>query len=321
MNKIAMNLISQFVRNTRSAVLLAIAALAVAAGPATAQTAPGAAGDLGPTLKRIDAAGVIYVGHRDAATPFSYVTPGLENYYVYGYSWDICQHIVKAVGERLGKPVRSVPVAVSSNARILMVKIGMADLECGATTNNVARQKQVAFSNTFYVAEVKIMVRKNSGIKTVADLANKRAVTTSGSTADRLIKGAALSSNVTMNYLIGRSHDESMGMLLRGEADAYAADDAILAAQRAASPTPAEFVFLDGNLAVEPYGIMLPKDDPLFKKLVDDTLVGLMQSGELARIYDRWFLEPIPPTGGILNMPMSDRLKAAIANPNDRPAN
>jgi glutamate/aspartate transport system substrate-binding protein len=320
MNPIAMKLLNQFLHKTRRIALLAAAALAVAAAPAIAQTASAPAG-LGPTLSKIDATGFIYVGHREAAMPFSYVTAGLETHYVYGYAWDVCQHVVKAVEERLGKPVRSVPVSVSANARILMVKIGMADLECGATTNNVARQKQVAFSNTFYVAEVKIMVRGNSGIKTVSDLANKKVVTTSGATADRLIKAAALSNNITMNYLVGRSHAESMGMLQRGEADAYAADDAILAAQRASSPTPADFVFLDGNLSVEPYGIMLPKGDAQFKKLVDDTLLGLMQSGELARIYERWFMQPIPPTGGTLDMPMSDLLKAAIANPNDRPIN
>lgn len=321
MNPITMKLLNQFLHKTRRIALLAAAALAVAALPALAQTAPAPAGDLGPTLSKIDAAGAIYVGHREAAMPFSYVTAGLETHYVYGYAWDICQHVVKAVEERLGKPVRSVPVSVSANARILMVKIGMADLECGATTNSVARQKQVSFSNTFYVAEVKILVRKNSGIRTVADLANKKVVTTSGATADRLIKAAALTNNITMNYLVGRSHAESMGLLQRGEADAYAADDAILAAQRASSPTPSDFVFLDGNLAVEPYGIMLPKGDAQFKKLVDDTLLGLMQSGELARIYERWFMQPIPPIGGTLDMPMSDLLKAAIANPNDKPVN
>ena len=126
-----------------------------------------------------------------------------------------------------------VPVVVSANSRIMMVKVGMADLECGATTNNVARQKQVAFSNTIYVAEVRLMVRKDSGIKRIADLANKRVVTTLGTTADRLVKQAALANNITMQYLMGRNHAESMGMIVRGEADAYVGDDAIIAGERA----------------------------------------------------------------------------------------
>jgi glutamate/aspartate transport system substrate-binding protein len=213
-----------------------------------------------------------------------------------------------------------VPVVVSANSRIMMVKVGMADLECGATTNNVARQKQVAFSNTFYVAEVRLMVRKDSGIKRIADLANKRVVTTLGTTADRLVKQAALANNITMQYLMGRNHVESMGMIVRGEADAYVGDDAIIAGERAKASMNDQLVFLDEVLATEPYGIMLPRDDPQFKKLVDDVLVGLMQSGEFARIYDKWFINPIPPQGINLQMPMSDKLKAAIANPNDRPA-
>ena len=189
-----------------------------------------------------------------------------------------------------------VPVVVSANSRIMMVKVGMADLECGATTNNVARQKQVAFSNTFYVAEVRLMVRKDSGIKRIADLANKRVVTTLGTTADRLVKQAALANNITMQYLMGRNHAESMGMIVRGEADAYVGDDAIIAGERAKASMNDQLVFLDEVLATEPYGIMLPKDDPQFKKLVDDVIGGLMQSGEFARIYDKWFINPIPPT-------------------------
>jgi glutamate/aspartate transport system substrate-binding protein len=272
-------------------------------------------------MSKIAREGTIYVGHREAAIPFSYVMPGLESDYVFGYSWDICQRVIEAVEARLGRPVRTVPISLSANSRILMVKTGMADMECGATTNNVARQKQVAFSVAFYIAEVKIMVRRGSGILTVADLANKRVVTTAGATADRLVKSAALVNNITMDYMVGRSHGDSMRMLMRGDADAYAGDDAILAAQRASSPTPGDFVYMAGNLSVEPYGLMLRRDDPQFKKLVDDALVALMRSGELAKIYERWFMEPIPPTGGTLEMPMSDLLKAAIANPSDKPIN
>ena len=146
-------------------------------------------------------------------------------------------------------------------------------------------------------------------------------VTTAGATADRLIKTAALVENVTMTYKVGRDHAESWAMLERGEADAFVADDAILAGRRSTSPTPGDFVFLPGSLAREPYGLVLRRDDPQFKQLVDDALIGLMRSGELAKIYDKWFMQPIPPVGATLDLPMSDLLKAAIANPNDKPAN
>ena len=313
-----MNTLLQKTQSVRCSLLL-VAALLFVANPAAAQTAT-APGNLGPTLNKIASAGALYAAHREAAVPFSYVASGDQDAPVYGYSWELCQHVARAVNERLGREIRMVPVVVSANSRIMMVKVGMADLECGATTNNVARQKQVGFSNTFYVAEVRLMVRKDSGIKRIADLANKRVVTTLGTTADRLIKQAALANNITMQYLMGRNHAESMGMIVRGEADVYVGDDAIISGERAKASMNDQLVFLDEVLATEPYGIMLPRDDPQFKKLVDDVIGGLMQSGEFARIYDKWFINPIPPTGINLQMPMTDKLKAAIANPNDRPA-
>jgi len=308
-----MNTLRQITHQIRSSALLLLALLAIA-NPVAAQ------GDMGPTLSRIASGGTIFVAHREAAIPFSFVASGDSDAAVYGYSWEICSHIIKAAEARLGREVKAVPVVVSANSRIMMVKVGMADLECGATTNNVARQKQVAFSNTIYVANVRLMVRKDSGIKRIADLANKRVVTTLGTTADRLIKQAALANNITIQNLMGRSHPESMGMIIRGEADAYVGDDAIIAGERANSSMQDQLVFLDEVLATEPYGIMLRREDPQFKALVDDTIVGLMKSGELERIYNKWFMSPIPPNGANLQMPMSDKLKAAIINPNDRPA-
>ena len=297
-----------------------LAALLVFANPVNAQT-PVVTGGMGPTLSKIASSGILFAAHREAAIPFSYVVGVEPDAPIYGYSWEICGHIAKAVQQRIGQEVKVVPVTVSANSRIMMVKVGMAQLECGATANNVARQKQVAFSNTIYVADVRLMVRKSSGIKRIADLANKRVVTTLGTTADRLIKQAALANNITIQHLMGRSHPESMDMVIRGEADAYVGDDAILAGVRANSSLKDDLDFLDESLATEPYGIMLPRDDPAFKRLVDETIVGLMKSGEFEQIYDKWFMNPIPPKGVILNMPISEKLKAAIANPNDRPAN
>ena len=305
----------------RRLALATLAAIAVTGAAVAQQAAVPKRPDFGLTLNGVAETGNLYLGHREAAIPFSYVMPGLESNYVFGYSWDICQRIVEAAGKRVGRPVQAVPVSVSANNRLMMVKTGMADIECGATTNNVARQKQVAFSVTFYVSEVKVMVRQGAGIRSVADLSNKRVVTTAGATADRLIKTAALVENVTMTYKVGRDDAESWAMLERGEADAFVADDAILAGRRSTSPTPGNFVFLPGSLAREPYGLVLRRDDPQFKQLVDDALIGLMRSGELAKIYDKWFMQPIPPVGATLDLPMSDLLKAAIANPNDKPAN
>lgn len=314
-----MKKLRQITHRILSMLTLCAAMLAVAS-PVAAQT-PVAQGGMGPTLSRVASSGNLFAAHREVAIPFSYVVEGKDDAAIFGYSWEICGHIAKAVQQRLGRDVRVVPVNVSANSRIMMVKAGMANMECGATTNTVARQKQVAFSNTIYVAEVRLMVRKNSGITRIADLADKRVVTTLGTTADRLIKQAALANNITIQHLIGRTHGESLEMMIRGEADAYVGDDAILAGVRASSPLRDDLVFLNESLATEPYGIMLPLGDVAFKDLVDETIVALMRSGEFAKIYDKWFINPIPPNGANLQMPMSEKLKAAIANPNDRPAN
>jgi glutamate/aspartate transport system substrate-binding protein len=302
------------------AATLLLAAFLSAANPAAAQ----AGKDAGPTLGRIAEVREINLGHRESATPFSYVNPdperiGMDIYA--GYSWDICLMIVDALEKRVGRKVEARPVTMPANTRIMMVKVGIADIECGSSTNNVARQKLVAFSNTFYVADVRIMVRKDHGIRSLGDLNGKRVVTTLGTTADRLIKQQALARNLSIDYLVGRSHAESMALMNAGRADAFVGDDAIVAAQRAGSPLRDKFAFLDETLATEPYGLMLPRDDPQFKKFVDEVLVDLMQSGELARLYDKWFMNPIPPDGINLQMPMSEKLKAAIANPNDKPVN
>jgi len=270
-----------------------------------------------PTLDKIAASGTIYLGHSEASQPFSYVLPGSDR--PTGYSWEICGRVVKAVEAKLGKSLSVVPVMTSGNTRLLMVKTGMADLECGATTNTAARQKQVAFSTTFFVAEVKVLVRADSGLKSLTDLADKRVVTTNGSPAERLAKQAALQRNVPMRQVLARSPAEALDMLMRGEADAYVADDTVLAGQRSAAAEPQKFALLDESLAVEPYALILPAGDPVFKKLVDDTLAGMMKSGELAELYAKWFTRPIPPLGRSLDLPLSEINRAAFQYPSDRP--
>lgn len=288
--------------------------LASVLGTANAQDA-----DLGPTLKRIASEGTIQLGYREAALPFSYVLADKQT--PAGFSWELCGRVVNAVKERLGKEIKVVPVVATSTARLMMVKVGMADIECGATTNTVSRQSQAAFSNTFFVSEVKVMVRADSGIKSFADLVGKKILTTNGTSADRLVKMTAIRLSQAVLEVTGRSHEESMAMLVRGDADAYVADDAILLGKRAGAANPEDYVLLPEGLSVEPYGLALPKDDPVFKKLVDDVLVGLMKSGEFETIYNKWFMEPIPPNGVRLNLPMTPALKALVQNPNDTPAN
>lgn len=297
-----------------------LAALLFAANPAAAQAGAGA----GQTLGRIAGERVIYLGHREAARPFSYVIPAAEvngRDSFAGYSWDICLKVVDALEKRIGQKIEVRPVTMPANTRIMMVKVGIATMDCGSTTNTVARQKLAAFSNTFYVADVRIMVNKDKGIRSLGDLNGRRVVTTLGTTADRLIKQQAFARNLNIDYVAGNSHAESMALMNAGKADAYVGDDAIIAAQRAGSPLRDRLAFLDETLASEPYGLVLPRDDPQFKKFVDEVLVDLMRSGELARLYDKWFMNPIPPDGINLQMPMSEKLKAAIANPNDKPVN
>ena len=292
--------------------MLAIATLAASSFAASAES-------FGPTLDRISERGMIFLGHREASIPFSFVTPGSDE--PEGFSIEICRHVIKAIEEKLGKKVVTQPVVMSANSRIMMVKTGMADLECGATTNTVGRSQQAAFSITFFVSEVKAMVPVALAGKSLKELANMRVMTTTGSSADRLIKLASMSRGISLRSIGSPNHLQSMEMLAEGAADIYVADDAILAGMRAASGNPEKYVILDEGYSVEPYGLVLPKDDPQFKQLVDDVLIGLMKSGQIEKIYNAWFMSPIPPKNQALNYPMTPLNKAAYANPNDKSVN
>jgi glutamate/aspartate transport system substrate-binding protein len=275
---------------------------------------------LGPTLSRIAETGEIYLAHREAAVPFSFVladrlTPA-------GYTWDICQHVAKAVEQKLGKSIRIVPVVASAYGRMMQVKVGMADVECGSTTNTVGRQRQVAFSNTIFASEIRTLVRADSGIKTIEDLNGKRIVTTAATNAERMVRQFTIQRGMAVKQISERTNFSSFARLERGEADAFVNDDAILLGQRASSKTPENFVLMESTgMSVEPYGLVLRNDDPVFKAMVDQVLVQLMQSGEIEQIYNKWFTQPIPPNNQTLGLPLSDLNKAVFANPNDRPAN
>jgi glutamate/aspartate transport system substrate-binding protein len=292
--------------------MLAVASFAVVSFSASAES-------FGPTLDRISQRGMVFLGHREESVPFSYLPTGGNE--PDGFSVEICRYVIKAIEEKLDKKLVTQPVVMSANSRIMMVKTGMADMECGVTTNTVGRSQQVAFSTTFFVSEVKAMVPVELAGKLLKDLANKRVVTASGSTADRLIKQASMARNVSIRSMVRRSHDLAMEALVEGDADVYVADDAILLGQRAQSDNPEKYAILDDSFSVEPYGIILPRDDPQFKQLVDGVIIGLIKSGQMEKIYNAWFMGPIPPKDRNLNYPMSPLNKAAYANPNDRPVN
>jgi glutamate/aspartate transport system substrate-binding protein len=274
----------------------------------------------GPTLSKIAASGLIYLAAREAAVPFSYILADRET--PAGYSWDICQRVVKAVETRIGKTVKVVPVVASSTGRLMLVKLGIADIECGVTVNTLGHQHQVAFSNSIYVSEIGVMVRADSGLKLGDDLSGKRVVTTAGTNGERLVRQLAIQRNMPVSYVFGLNDLEAMNLLERGDADAFVNEVAVLLSARANAKNPDAYVLLPRIISLlEPYGLVIRNDDPEFKKLVDEVLLQLFKSGEIEQIYDRWFNQPIPPEQHVLKLPLSDINKANFANPNDKPAN
>lgn len=274
-----------------------------------------AQGVTAPTLDRIREHGAIYVGHREASVPFSYMIDDE----VVGYSADLCDRIVGAIREKLGVPtLKVVPVPVTSFSRILMLMTGTIDLECGSTTNTKIRQQRIGFSVTTFVSRVKTLVRKDVGIERIADLTGKVVVTTSGTTTERMVKTVLAARNLPAAHTRTASkHPESFSMVLSRQADAFVLDEPILAGLLANSPDAGKLKLLEDNFGFEPYGIGMRREDPEFKKLVDDTLTGMMKSGEIERLYNKWFMSPIPPNNINLQIPMSDMLRDLLRNPSD----
>ncbi|MCX7149579.1 MAG: amino acid ABC transporter substrate-binding protein [Rhodocyclales bacterium] len=265
------------------------------------------------TLDRIREHGAIYVGHRETAIPFSYMI-GND---VVGYTMDLCDRIVDAVREKSAIPtLKVVRVPVTGSSRMLMLLTGAIDLECGVTTNTKIRQQMVAFSFTTFVSGVKAMVRTDVGIDRIPDLAGKVVVTTVGTTTDRLVNSVMTVRGITIRAKSAPTQ-EAFSMVLSRQADAFVMDDAILSGFLASSPDRPKLKLLEENFGFEPYGIALRKDDPDFKKLIDDTLSGMMKSGEMERIYNKWFMSPIPPKNINLQIPMSGMLKELFRSPND----
>lgn len=279
-------------------------------------SAPVLPAELTGTLKKIKHSGVITLGHRESSIPFSYLD---DQQQPIGYSMDLCIKIVEAVKAQLKLPKLQVKLnPTTSQTRIPLMTNGTIDLECGSTTNSMDRQKQVAFGVSSYVTAVRMLVKANSGIKRFADLNGRAVVTTTGTTSDRLIKENEASRHIDVRNIYGKDHAESFLMVETDRAAAFVMDDVLLAGLIANARRPGDYAIVGESLRVEPYGIMLRKDDAPFKQLVDSTLIGLMKSGAIEKIYRKWFLSPIPPKSINLNLPVSPQLREAFKTPNDQ---
>jgi len=240
---------------------------------------------------------------------------GIRNTVVVAYLVECAHHVAREID----KPQLRVDyVAVTPETRMAAVVSGKIDLECGSTTNNVERQKQVSFGPTYFVINVSAAVKKSSGIKTLADLAGKTISTTSGTTAVPLLRQYEKTKNADIKEIYGKDHAESFLLLSQDRVAAFVMDDILLAGQIANSSNPGEYVILPESLRTEPYSMMLRKDDPQFKALVDKTIDAVMASGEINTIYAKWFTSPIPPKGINLNFPETPAIKDAFAHPNDK---
>jgi glutamate/aspartate transport system substrate-binding protein len=286
--------------------------LAAAAGLVTA---PALAQDLTGTLKKIKDTGTITLGHRESSPPFSYYD---DKQQVIGYAMDLCYRIVDAVKRDLKLAKLDVKLnPVTSATRIPLMANGTIDLECGSTTNNLDRQKQVAFTITHFVTANRFVSKVASKFKTVDDLKGKTIVSTSGTTNIKQITEINGQKNLGMNILTAKDHAEAFLMVETDRAAAFVMDDILLYSLVAGSKSPKDYVISANALSVEPYGIMLRRDDPAFKKVVDAAMVAIYKSGQINAIYDKWFLKPIPPKGINLNLPMSASFKKVVANPTD----
>ena len=286
---------------------VALAAALVAVGAAHAED----------TLKKIKDTGSVTMGVRESSGALAY-TLGDGKYT--GFHYDVCQKVLADVQKQLGMAKLDIKYQpVTSQNRIPLVQNGTVDLECGSTTNNATRQKDVAFAPTLYVEEVRIAVKANSGITNIAQLANKTVATTTGTTSVQLLRKHERATGVDFKELFGKDHGDSFLLLEGGRADAFVMDGQILAGLISKSKNPADYKIVGDVISVEPIGIMMRKDDPTFKKAVDDSIKAMAKSGEVAKLYDKWFLQPIPPTNTKVGLPASELTKAAWANPTDKP--
>ena len=288
--------------------LLAWAVTALAASSALAQT--------GDTLAKIKASGSVSLGVRESSG-LGYT---LGNGKYVGFHTEMGEIVLSDIRKQLGMTALEVKYQpVTSQNRIPLVQNGTVDLECGSTTNNATRQKDVSFAVTTYVEEVRIAVKANSGINGIKDLAGKNVATTTGTTSVQTLRRNERAGGIDFKEVYGKDHADSFLLLESGRADAFVMDGSILAANISKAKNPADFKIVGEVLSVEPIACMLRKDDPAFKKAVDDSIKRQIADGSLAKLYDKWFMQPIPPANVKIGLPISDATKAAWAAPNDKP--
>ena len=289
--------------------VIALAVAATVCGSAFAQA--------NDTLAKVKSKGEITLGTRDSSGALAY-TVG-DGKYV-GFHTEMAENIAADIAKQQG--VSNLKVnkqLVTSQNSIPLVVNGTVDLECGSTTNNLARQKDVAFAVTTYVEEVRIAVKADSGINSIKDLNGKTVATTTGTTSVQTLRKNERATGVDFKEVMGKDHADSFLLLESGRADAFVMDGAILAGNISKAKNPADFKLVGEILSVEPIAIMVRRDDPAFKKAVDDSLIAMMKSGEIAKVWDKWFMQPIPPANTKVGMPVSESTKAAWAAPNDKP--
>jgi len=288
--------------------MLALAVMALAAGSAMAQA--------GDTLAKIKGSGSITLGVRESSG-LSYT---LGNNKFVGFHTEMGERIIADLQKQLGlAKLETKYQPVTSQNRIPLVTNGTVDLECGSTTNTAARQKDVAFAVTTYVEEVRIAVKANSGINSIKDLNGRSVATTTGTTSVQTLRKHERAGGVDFKEVYGKDHADSFLLLESGRADAFVMDGSILAANISKSKNPNDFKIVGEVLSVEPIACMLRKDDPAFKKAVDDSIKRQIADGSLAKLYDKWFMQPVPPSNTRIGLPLSDATKAAWASPNDKP--
>jgi glutamate/aspartate transport system substrate-binding protein len=274
--------------------------------------------ELTGTLKNIKESGAITLGYRESSIPFSYLD---DNQKPIGFAIDICYRIVEAVKKELKLDKLEVKLnPVTPSTRIPLMANGTIDLECGSTTNNAERQKQVSFTNTHFLTASRFVSKKSSNINSIDDLKGKSVVSTSGSTNIKQLTEANAARNMRVNIIAAKDHGEGFLMVETDRAVAFVMDDILLASFIAGSKEPEAYVISRYAFSKpEPYGIVMRKDDPAFKKMVDGATAALYQSAEGQKLYDKWFMAKIPPKGLNLNAPMSAELKHEFANPTDSP--
>jgi len=280
--------------------------------------AAGATAQADDTLQKVAQSGKITLAYRESSIPFSYLV-GADK--PVGMGVDISNAVVNEVKRVVNKPNLAVEyVSVTSANRIPLVQNGTVDLECGSTTNNSMRQKDVAFAINYFYTGTRLLTKKASGIKGYADLAGKPVSTTSGTTNVQVLRKYDHDKNLNMQMVLGKDHADSMLLVDSGRAVAFGMDDILLYGLRAAAKNPADWVVVGESLQVEPYACMLRKDDPKFKALVDKVIGDMMTNGEFAKLYAKWFTSPIPPNNINLNAPMPDELKDNLKLLSDKPA-